>query len=107
VQRALAAFQGSPVAAIHGLATPAYVQGVTLSGHAAWQGPGAPAIMVTDTAFGRYPYYEATQGGDDPPGQPAQLDQPDQPDQPDYAGIARVVSGLARTVEALATARQG
>jgi hypothetical protein len=95
VQRALAAFQGSP-AAIHGLASPAYVQGVTLSGHAAYRGPGAPTVMVTDTAFGRYPYFEATN-------EPAA----DTPDNADYSGIARVVSGLARTIAALAAAQQG
>ena len=96
VQRALAAFQGSPVAAIHGLATPAYVQGVTLSGHAAYRGPGAPTVMVTDTAFGRYPYFEAIN-------EPAD----DAPDKADYSGIARVVSGLARTIAALAATQQG
>jgi hypothetical protein len=96
VQRALAAFQGSPTAAIHGLASPAYVQGVTLSGHAAYRGPGAPTVMVTDTAFGRYPYFEATN-------EPAD----NAPDKADYSGIARVVCGLARTIAALAAAQQG
>jgi hypothetical protein len=52
--------------------------------------------MVTGTAFGRYPYFEATN-------EPAD----DAPDQPDYAGIARVVSGLARTLAALAAGQQG
>jgi len=100
VQRALAAFQGSPVAAIHGLATPAYVQGVTLSGHAAYRGPGAPTVMVTDTAFGRYPYFEAA--GDPDTNEPAD----NAPDKADFSGIARVVSGLARTIAALAAAQQ-
>jgi hypothetical protein len=101
VQRALAAFQGSPVAAIHGLATPAYVQGVTLSGHAAYRGPGAPTVMVTDTAFGRYPYFEAAGAPDT--NEPAD----NAPDKADFSGIARVVSGLARTIAALAAAQQG
>jgi hypothetical protein len=101
VQRALAAFQGSPSAAIHGLATPAYVQGVTLSGHAAYPGPGAPTVMVTDTAFGRYPYFEAAGAPDT--NEPAD----NAPDKADFSGIARVVSGLARTIAALAAAQQG
>jgi hypothetical protein len=96
VQQALAAFQGSADGPPHGLAAPAYVQGVTLFGHAAARRFGDPAIMVTDTAFGRYPYFEATN-------EPAT----DAPAQPDYAAIARVVSGLARTIEALAAGRQG
>lgn len=95
VQRALAAFRGSPVAAIHGLAAPAYVQGVTLSGHTAYRGAGAPTVMVTDTAFGRYPYFEAIN-------EPAD----NAPDKADYSGIARVVSGLARTLAALAAAQR-
>lgn len=99
VQQALAAFQGGPAGPARGLTTPAYVQGVTLSGHTAWRGADAPAIMVTDTAFGRYPYYEAADATDASGANP--------PGQPDYAGIARVVSGLARTIEALAAAQQG
>jgi hypothetical protein len=95
VQQALAAFQGGTGAPARGLATPAYVQGVSLSAHAGTPGPGATAIMVTGTAFGRYPYFEATN-------EPAD----DAPDQPDYAGVARVVSGLARTLAALAAAQQ-
>lgn len=100
-QQELAAFQGSEGIPARGLATPAYVQGVTLSGQAAAGRLGGPAIMVTDTAFGRYPYFEATNEPDtDTP------EQADQPDQPDYAGIARVVDGLARTIEALACEQQ-
>jgi hypothetical protein len=96
VQRALAAFQGSAGAPVRGLAALDYMQGVTLSGHAAGQRPGYPAIMVTDTAFGRFPYFEATN-------EPAT----DTPEQADYAAIARVLGGLARTIEALAAGRQG
>jgi hypothetical protein len=99
VQQALAAFQGSVGAPPHGLAAPAYVQGMTLFGHAAARRTGDPAIMVTDTAFGRYPYFEAT---NEPAG-----DAPAQPAQPDFSGIARVVIGLAHTIEALAAGQQG
>jgi hypothetical protein len=102
------------VAAIHGLAAPAYVQGVTLSGHTAYHGAGAPTVMVTDTAFGRYPYFEAAgapaagapAAGAPAAGAPA-INEPDNAsDQADYGGIARVVSGLARTLAALAAAQR-
>ena len=96
VQGALAAFQGNTGAPARGLAALGYVQGVTLSGPAAGARPGYPAIMVTGTAFGRYPYFEATN-------EPAA----DTPEPVDYAGLARVLSGLARTIEALAAGRQG
>jgi hypothetical protein len=96
VQGALAAFQGNTGAPARGLAALGYVQGVTLSGPAAGARPGYPAVMVTGTAFGRYPYFEATN-------EPAA----DTPEPVDYEGVARVLSGLARTIEALAAGRQG
>jgi len=43
--------------------------------------------MITDTAFMRYPYYHTAE---------------DTPDKIDYQSTARVVSGLARTITALA-----
>lgn len=86
VAQALAAFRAAPDHPPGGLAAPAYVQGVTLSDHAA---QGHLALMVTDTAFLRYPYYR-TAGGT-----PGQLD---------YPTLARVVLGLSRTIGALAGA---
>jgi hypothetical protein len=91
VQQALSAFQGASSFPAHGLAAPDYVQGVTLSDHASYNRFGYPAIMITDTAFMRYPYYHTAD---------------DTPDKVDYASVARVVSGLARTIEALAAAQQ-
>lgn len=96
VQRALSAFRAASDSPVHGLAAPDYVQGVTLSDHAAYKRFGYPALMITDTAFGRYPYYKADDKAAD-----------DTPDQLDYDSVARVVSGLARTIEALAAAQQG
>lgn len=91
VQDALAAFQGGSEAAGHGLAAPAYLQGVTLSDRAALGAGGgdAPVMMVTDTGFTRYPYHQV-------------LDKESARDPRDYEGMARVVAGLARTVAALA-----
>jgi Zn-dependent M28 family amino/carboxypeptidase len=39
------------------LASPAFVPGVSWSDHRAFWGQGYPALMVTDTAFYRFPYY--------------------------------------------------
>jgi hypothetical protein len=91
VQDALSAFQGESDLPAYGLAAPAYVQGITLSGRTAHERSGAPAVMVTDTAFMRYPYH--------------QTGEEEAPDKDDCTGVARVVQGLARTITALA-ARQ-
>jgi Zn-dependent M28 family amino/carboxypeptidase len=87
VRQALAAFRSSPDDPAEGLAVPSYIEGVTLSGHAPLGRAGYPALMITDTAFLRYPYYHTGQDSDD---------------QPDYEDMARVVKGLARTIGALA-----
>lgn len=86
-QEALSAFQARSDFPARGLAAPAYVQGVTLSDRSAYDRFGYPAIMITDTAFMRYPYYHTAE---------------DTPDKPDYGSMARVVEGLARTITALA-----
>jgi len=87
VQDALSAFQAASSFPARGLAAPAYVRGVTLSDHSAYKRFGYPAIMITDTAFMRYPYYHTAE---------------DTPDKLDYESVARVVTGLARTITALA-----
>jgi hypothetical protein len=87
VQDSLAAFRNVSDFPAHGLAAPAYVQGVTLSDHSSYHRFGYPAIMITDTAFMRYPYYHTSE---------------DTPDKIDYQSTARVVAGLARTITALA-----
>lgn len=90
VRQALAAFQAHPGFPVEGLAAPAHAMGVTLSDHGAYRRQDYPALMITDTAFLRYPYYHTAH---------------DTPDKLDYAGMARVVKGLARTIEALAGAK--
>ncbi|MFL6673456.1 MAG: M28 family peptidase [Massilia sp.] len=87
VGQALAAFRAASDFPAQGLAAPAYVEGVTLSDHASYNRYGYPALMITDTAFLRYPYYH-TAG--------------DTEDKLDYESMARVVNGLARTIVALA-----
>jgi hypothetical protein len=86
VRQALAAFRSDADSEAEGLASPSYVEGVTLSDHASGNRAGDPALMITDTAFLRYPYFH-TQDSDD---------------KLDYEGMARVVKGLARTIGALA-----
>lgn len=92
VRDALAAFRAASDFPAHGLAAPAHTTGVTLSDHSSYNRHGYPALMITDTAFMRYPYYHTEQ---------------DTPDKLDYASMARVVTGLSRTIVALAGAAQG
>ncbi|MFC5548030.1 hypothetical protein [Massilia aerilata] len=91
VQDALSAFRAVSDFPAHGLAAPAYVQGVTFLDRAAARRFGYPAIMITDTAFMRYPYYHMRE---------------ETPDQPDAESTARVVRGLARTITRLASGAQ-
>ena len=58
---------------------PAVLDGIDWSDHWAFGEIGIPAIMVTDTAFFRYPYYHTVH---------------DTPDKIDYERLARVVEGL-------------
>jgi hypothetical protein len=48
---------------------------------------GYPALMVTDTAFLRYPYYHTSQ---------------DTPDKIDFESLSRVISGLEKVLDDLA-----
>jgi hypothetical protein len=100
VQDALSAFQSIAAGPAHGLATPAYMQGVTLSDRAGWHHPGAglPALVLTDTSFTRFPFRQADN---------AAPDTDELPEQVVYDGMARVVSGLARTLTALAAGQRG
>jgi hypothetical protein len=104
VQDALSAFQSVAAGPAHGLATPAYMQGVTLSDRATRHHPGAglPALVLTDTSFTRFPYRQAQEVAQNSAPEP---DEP--PEQVVFAGMARVVSGLARTLTALAAGQRG
>lgn len=70
-----------------GVAAPAFVPGVDWSDHWSFWKEGYPALMVTDTAPYRYPHYHA---------------KTDTLDRVDYDRLARVTSGLHRTLRALA-----
>lgn len=88
VRRAVGAFRANTAFPSEGVAAPRITRGVHWSDHWAFWQAGYPAIMVTDTAFYRYPHYHSAT---------------DTPDQLDYASLARVTSGLAEVIQALAT----
>ena len=70
-----------------GVAAPAGIPGVTWSDHWSFRSHGYPAIMVTDTAFYRYPHYHLPS---------------DTPEKLDYMRMARVTLGLAALIKELA-----
>jgi Zn-dependent M28 family amino/carboxypeptidase len=92
VREALAAFRAASDFPAEGLAAPAHTTGVTLSDHSSYNRQSYPALMITDTAFMRYPYYHTEE---------------DTPEKLTYDSMARVVTGLAKTIAALAGATQG
>ncbi|MFB0875397.1 MULTISPECIES: M28 family peptidase [unclassified Sphingobium] len=83
VRSTVAAFRQQASFPSVGGSAPAFIQGIDWSDHWAFDKVGVPALMVTDTAPFRYPYYH-TQG--------------DTPDRIDYVRLARVVNGLERVL---------
>jgi Zn-dependent M28 family amino/carboxypeptidase len=82
--QAIKAFRNSVQFPSEGAVLPAFVSGVDLSDHWAFWEYGYPAIMITDTAFYRYPHYHTDE---------------DTPDKIDYDRFARVVRGLSEVVK--------
>jgi Zn-dependent M28 family amino/carboxypeptidase len=70
-----------------GVAAPGFIPGVTWSDHWSFRQHGFPAIMITDTAFYRYPDYHLPS---------------DTPEKLDYERMARVTLGLAAMLKDLA-----
>jgi Zn-dependent M28 family amino/carboxypeptidase len=70
------------------LAAPAFVPGITRSDHWSFRRHGFPAVMVTDTAFNRYPHYHLPS---------------DTPEKLDYERMAKVTLGLAAMLGELST----
>lgn len=83
LRKTLASFRLASRFPAQGLVAPGMIDGVTWSDHASYNQHGYPAIMITDTAFLRYPHYH-TAG--------------DTPDKLDYASMAQVVTGLELVV---------
>jgi len=89
LHRTIAAFRAHAEFPSEGAAAPAWIPGVDWSDQWSFWREGYPAVMLTDTAPYRYPYYHTPL---------------DTPDKVDYDRLARVVRGLERTFRALDSA---
>ena len=87
LRRAIAAFRAHAILPTQGAAAPAWVPGVWWSDHWSFWREGYPAIMITDTAPYRNPFYHTPE---------------DTADKLDYDRMARVVHGLTHVVRAIA-----
>ncbi|MDX2288494.1 MAG: M28 family peptidase [Hyphomicrobiaceae bacterium] len=83
LRTALAAFRETGAFPSIGGVAPGFIPGIDLSDHWAYDQHGFPALMITDTAPFRNPYYHQTN---------------DTPDTVDTASLARIVVGLAGMV---------
>lgn len=92
LKRTVAAFRSVSAFPSEYLVAPGIVPGVSWSDQLSFWREGYPAIMVTDTAFQRYPHYHTVQ---------------DTPDKIDYARMAQVVEGLAKAIVLLANDERG
>ena len=87
VRQCVDAFRRTADFPSEGAALPGWLPGVDWSDHWSFWKEGYPAVMVTDTAFFRYPYYHRPE---------------DTPEKLDYDRMARVVSGLVNVITELA-----
>jgi hypothetical protein len=87
VRRAIQTFRQQTLFPSQAVAAPGWIPGVYWSDHASFWRHGYPAIMITDTALFRYPYYHTPQ---------------DTADKLDYPRLARVVGGVAQVIGELA-----
>jgi Zn-dependent M28 family amino/carboxypeptidase len=90
LHEALTSFRRHAGIPSEGVAAPALIPGVDWSDHWSFWQAGWPALMVTDTALYRYPYYHTMQ---------------DTPDKVDYERLARAVAGLHGMLRDLAQTR--
>jgi Zn-dependent M28 family amino/carboxypeptidase len=86
VRKAIGSFRKNAAFPSEGVAAPGFIPGVTWSDHWSFRRQGYAAIMVTDTAFYRYPHYHLPS---------------DTPDKLDYERMARVTLGLAAMLREL------
>jgi Zn-dependent M28 family amino/carboxypeptidase len=87
VRRSIDAFRKTTRFPSQGIAAPGWFTGVGWSDHWSFWKEGIAALMITDTALFRYPYYHTSE---------------DTPDKVDCERTARVVSGVARVIAELA-----
>jgi len=90
VRRSIGAFRRNAKFPSEGLAAPSIIPGVSWSDHWSFRKHGYPAVMVTDTAFYRYPHYHLPS---------------DTPEKLDYERMARVTLGLAAMLKDLSEDR--
>ncbi len=81
IWQSLSSFRRHTAFPSEGIAAPGWLPGIYWSDHWSFWQEGYAALMVTDTAPFRYPYYHTAF---------------DTPDKIDYSRLARVVAGLAR-----------
>ena len=86
LRRVIALFRKHAKIPSEGAALPAFVPGVSWSDQWSFWRQGYPAIMVTDTAPFRYPYYHSSS---------------DTPDKLDYDRFTLVVRGMEKVIEDL------
>ena len=84
VTRAIRLFREHATFPSEGIAAPAFIPGINWSDHWSFWQHGYPAIMITDTAPYRYPYYHTAA---------------DTPDKVDYEKMVYVVKGIESILE--------
>jgi peptidase M28-like protein len=87
LRRVIALFRKNAKIPSEGASLPAFIPGVSWSDQWSFWQHGYPAIMVTDTAPFRYPYYHSSS---------------DTPDKLDYDRFTLVVSGMEKVIQELA-----
>jgi hypothetical protein len=90
VREAIEIFRSNTEFPSEGIAVPSWIMGIDWSDHWSFWEEGYPAIMITDTALFRYPYYHSQQ---------------DTPDRIDYERMARVVAGISQIIRNLSTVK--
>ncbi len=91
LRRAVAAFRAASDWPVQTAALPELVPGIAWSDHLAFWRQGWPALMITDTAPYRYPWYHTAE---------------DTPDKVDYEALAAVADGLVGMVRGLVGMRR-
>src|SRR5436190_1124429 len=92
LRRVIALFRKHAKIPSEGAALPSFIPGVSWSDQRSFWQHGYPAIMVTDTAPFRYPYYHSSN---------------DTPDKLDYDRFTLVVSGMEKVIEKLSNLESG
>ncbi|PYK28888.1 MAG: aminopeptidase [Verrucomicrobia bacterium] len=92
LRRVIALFRKHAKIPSQGASLPAFIAGVSWSDQWSFWQEGYPAIMVTDTAPFRYPYYHSSN---------------DTPDKLEYDRFALVVSGMEKVIEKLSNLESG